>query len=248
MMQDRALTVRDPILLVSDLDDTIKVSHTQSKLITVYRGLFRSSAFAGMATLYKEILQAHPGSQFLVVSSSPPAIKRKIENFLRLHSFPPAHLILRDWIRTPSIQGYKLHALTEVVKGAPCAVMLIGDDTEYDPEVFAEVARQFPEKVLARYLRVVRGRELPEGSHGFFTAFDIACAELAAGRLGSDQVLHVGESVLRADKNSRLIPWFSLKPPIHFVPFLTRPDEAIVDLWERIKEKVEAIPRRKTKP
>lgn len=236
-----------PILLVSDLDDTIKVSHTQSRLVTIYRGLFRSSAFAGMATLYKEILSVHPGSEFVIVSSSPPAIRRKIEAFLLLHVFPRARLILRDWMRSPSVHGYKLHALTELVEKSECPVIFVGDDTQYDPEVFLAVAEKFPEKVLARYCRVVRGRDLPAGSHGFFTAFDIACAELAAGRLRSEQVLRVGESVLKAERNTRLIPGFSLLPPMHFVPFLTRPDEAVVELWERIKAKVEALPRRTPK-
>ena len=64
-----------PLLLISDLDDTIKISHTQSKLITVYRGLFRTSAFAGMAQLYAEILARHSDSRFCVVSSSPPQIQ-----------------------------------------------------------------------------------------------------------------------------------------------------------------------------
>jgi hypothetical protein len=248
MSNDRPAGSTSPILLVSDLDDTIKISHTQSKFITVYRGLFRSSAFAGMAVLYRELLNSHPSSEFLVVSSSPPAIRRKIEAFLRLHDFPKGRVVLRDWMRSPSVQNYKLQALCKLAEETPLPILFIGDDTQYDPEVFAAVADKHPEKVIARYVRVVRGRPLPEGSHGFFTAFDIACAELAAGRLRSEQVLHVGESVLKADRHSRLIPWFSLKPPLTFVPYLTRPDEAIVELWERIKEKVEAIPRRKTKP
>lgn len=237
-----------PLLLISDLDDTIKISHTQSKLITVYRGLFRTSAFVGMAQLYTEMISNHERSEFYIVSSSPPPIRKKIEAFLLLHGFPTAKMILRDWIRQPNILKYKLGAILGLVEQAPGPVILIGDDTEYDPEVFAHVAKKFPEKVAARYLRVVRGRDLPEGSHGFFTAFDIACAELAAGRLQSDQVLRIGEVVLKAENHSWIIPWFSLKPPLNFVPFLTNPDEAVVELWKRIKQKIQDIPRRKTKP
>jgi hypothetical protein len=245
MGQDREKREAFPILLISDLDDTIKISNVQSKIVTVYRGLFRSSAFAGMAPLYQEIISNHPGSQFRIISSSPPPIRRKIENFLKLNGFPDAALTLRDWIRYPSVPRYKIDALRDVAATTPLPLLLVGDDTEYDPEVFAGIDREFPEKVLARYIRKVRGRDLPEGTYGFFTAFDIACAELNAGRFSNEQVLRVGEAVLQAEKNSRLIPWFSLKPPLNFVPFLTRPDQAIVDLWEKIRDKVEAIPRRK---
>jgi phosphatidate phosphatase APP1 len=236
-----------PVLLISDLDDTIKISHTQSKLITIYRGLFRSAAFAGMASLYQEILANHPGSTLAIVSSSPPAIRKKIEYFLRLNEFPGATLTLRDWIREPAVLAYKIKAISALTERSPHPVILVGDDTEHDPEVLAQVEKKFPGKVLARYIRVVKGRELPENTKGFFTAFDIACAELAAGRLKSDQVLRVGESVLKAEKLSGLIPWFSLQPPLHFVPFLISPDEAILELWGRIKSKLESLPKRKMK-
>lgn len=236
-----------PLLLLSDLDDTIKISNTSSKLVTVYRGLFRSSAFAGMAQLYEEMLQAHPGSEFHIVSSSPPAIRKKIEKFLKLNKFPECRITLRDWLRQTSVHKYKTAAILELIDQSKCPVILIGDDTEHDPEVFAAAAAQHPEKVVARYLRAVRGRELPPGSTEFFTAFDIACAELAAGRLASPQVLRVGEALLKAERNSRLIPWFSLKPPAAFVPLLVNPDAAVLELWKKIQVKVQAIPRRKTK-
>jgi hypothetical protein len=235
-----------PILLLSDLDDTIKISHTQSKIITIYRGLFRSSAFAGMAALYGELLK-HPQSKFFLVSSSPPQIKKKIENFLKKNHFPTPEIVLRDWIRQPNILKYKLKILLDICDKSPFPLILIGDDTEHDPEVFQHVEKKFPNKILARYLRVVRGRDLPQGSIGFFTAFDIACSELAAGRLGSDQVLKIGEVVLQSEKTSRLIPWFSLKPPENFIPLFINPDQAVLDLWKQIQKKILSIPKRKTK-
>lgn len=237
-----------PLLLISDLDDTIKISHTQSKLVTIYRGLFRSSAFAGMAQLYAELLAFNPTSAFCVVSSSPPQIKRKVEFFLTKNKFPEANLVLRDWMRQPSILKYKLGsilALVEKAEAAGARVILIGDDTEHDPEVFAHVAKRYPERIVARYIRSVRGRETPEGSIGFFTAFDVACAELAAGRLGSDEVLRVGEAVLKTEK--KIIPWFSLKPPVGYRVHSPTPDSPVEELWARIQDKVQAAPRRKAR-
>jgi phosphatidate phosphatase APP1 len=238
-----------PLLLISDLDDTIKISHTQSKLITVYRGLFRTSAFAGMAQLYAELLAFHPESRFCLVSSSPPQIRRKIEFFLTKNGFPKGRIILRDWIRQSSIVKYKLGSILAMVEEADpgCAVVLIGDDTEHDPEVFARVAKRFPERVAARYLRIVKGRAMPEGSQGFFTAFDVACAELTAGRLSAEQVLRVGEGVLKAEKSSRLIPWFSLKPPVQSAPLTGSAHATIIEVWKLIQEKIQAIPAGKTK-
>jgi len=236
-----------PILLISDLDDTIKISHTQSKLITVYRGLFRDSAFTGMADLYREILSRNQDSRFSIVSSSPPAIRRKIERFLALHKFPSAQLTLRDWLRQTSVLKYKLKNLMDQVEAWSGEVILVGDDTEHDPEVFRHLRKKFPEKVVAVYIRIVKGSNLPEGCQGFFTAFDIACSELAAGRLTSFQVMKIGQSVLETEKSSRLIPWFSVKPPLSFHPILPLSDETLLSLWRKIQDKIESIPKRKTK-
>jgi phosphatidate phosphatase APP1 len=234
---------RPPLLLISDLDDTIKISHTQSKLVTVYRGLFRSSAFAGMAQLYCEFVDAAPGTDFHLVSSSPPQIRRRIERFLHKNDFPIATIQLRDWIRQTSIVKYKLGTILGLVENSPRNVILVGDDTEHDPEVFAHVHKRHPEKILARYLRTVKGRELPEGSTGFYTAFDVACAELAAGRMQNEAVLRVGEAVLKAEKNSRLIPWFSIRPPRRSTPAsFEAADNPVGNLWRAIQERILAIP------
>ena len=213
-------------------------------LITIYRGLFRTSAFSGMTELYREILE-DPKSIFYIVSSSPPAIEKKIEFFLKKNKFPKAKLILRDWLRQPSIPKYKQHALLQLVEKSKYPVILIGDDTEHDPFVFAAVAKKFPLKVMARYVRVIKGQELPEGTYGFYTAFDIACAELETGRLSNDQVLKIGQAVLKAKKNSRIIPNFSLKPPKSFIPILKGADNAVIDIWNKIQKRIIAMPKRK---
>lgn len=233
--------------LISDLDDTIKISNTNSKLNTIFRGLFRSSAFAGMPELYQELVQDGESS-FHIVSSSPPAIRKNIERFLSKNKFPKANLILRDWIRQHSILEYKIGNILKLIEVAPIPVILVGDDTQYDPDVFLHARERFPEKILATYVRTVSGRELPDGLYRFFTAFDLACAELSAGRLTSEQVLRVGEAVLRAKKNSRLIPGFSLKPPLGFTPRLPIANLPILELWGRIQARIESMHKRKSKP
>ncbi len=232
--------------LISDLDDTIKISHTKSKLITVYRGLFRSSAFAGMPELYREMLGDRKDS-FFIVSSSPPAIKKKIEYFLTKNHFNAATLVLRDWRQEKSVIRFKMKRIFQLIEQAPCQVILVGDDTQYDPEVFRHAKKKFKDKVSAIYVRSIEGRKLPKGCVPFFTAFDVACAELAAGRLRSDQVLKVGEAVLLAEKNSRLIPRFSLKPPLSFIPFLSAVDLPLQEIWKKIQARIESMPKRKVK-
>jgi hypothetical protein len=226
-------------VLISDLDDTIKISNTKRKLVTVYRGLFRDSAFTGMATLYNEMLAGSEVKEnFIVVSSSPPQIRKRIEKFLAKHKFPPARIVLRDWIREPSVPKYKGQRLRSEITAAQARVILVGDDTEHDPEVFEELQREFGEKIMQVYVHTVTGRKLPANQTPFFTAFDLACQELAAGRLSSEQVLRVGAELVASKKLTWIIPKFSLKPPTHFIPFISNVDQAMIDLWEKIKKRL----------
>lgn len=241
-------------LLVSDLDDTIKISNTQKKLITMYRGLFRKSAFAGMAELYQEVVgNARDGAEeqcFYIVSSSPPTIRKRIEHFLSFNRFPPAHLTLRDWIRETSIPKYKQAAIASIAAKQKAPLLLVGDDTEHDPEIFTTFAANNPGRVLAIYIRSVKDRILPKGTRKFYTAFDLACAELEAGRLTHEQVHIVGNAVLNAKKNSWLIPDFMMLPPLDFIPFfsqITSVDETVVVMWKKIQEKIFLIPRKPRK-
>ncbi|MCO5141824.1 MAG: DUF2183 domain-containing protein [Oligoflexia bacterium] len=234
-----------PIHLISDLDDTIKISHTQSKLITVYRGLFRSSAFSGMAKLYQEMLTCDD-SDFTIVSSSPPTIEKKIRAFIHKNHFPEPKLILRDWIRSPAVKAFKVKALHKEIEKSKHPLILIGDDTQYDPEIYYELSMIFPKKILCRYIRKVRGRELPADTIGFFTAFDIACHEYTQGRLTNDSVLAVGEEILKAKKLSRILPSFSLIPPANFAPIAEFPEKSIQVIWEQISSKIQIIANKKS--
>lgn len=205
----------------------------------MYRGLFRSSAFTGMSALYREMLSTSTiPENFLVVSSSPPQIKKRIEKFLKKHQFPKARLILRDWIREPSIPRYKKLRLQEEISRSAAPIILVGDDTEHDPEVFHHLKDLFQEKIIAVYVHVVTGRKIHEGQVPFFTAFDLACHELAAGRLTNDQVLQVGKAIVDGEKRYWIIPKFSLKPPLSFIPFISAADQAMIDLWEKIKKRI----------
>ncbi len=235
-------------VLISDLDDTLKISNSERKLVTIFRGLFRDAAFIGMAELYRELLSnsSIPNNErFLVLSSSPPQIARRIERFLQKHGFPPARLRLRDWIREPSIVRYKLKSVGEEVAHARAPVILVGDNTEHDPAVFARVKEKMPEKVLAQYIHVVAKKPLKDGQIPFYTAFDVACAELAAGRISNDQVLRVGEAVLKAEKLTWIIPHFSVKPPLQFLPFFSVVDQAVHDLWEEIRTRINTTLKQK---
>lgn len=196
--------------LISDLDDTLKISHTSHRLKTVVRGLLFHHAYAGMSELYQEWLNR--GEPFHLVSSSPKAIRNRIQRFLKKNGFPNAEIQLRDWIHQPDIRAYKTESLRKIVQESNGPIIFVGDDSEWDPEVFTRIWKDHPEKVLAIYIRRMRGRPLPEGAIGFHTAFEIAYYELLAGRLNIPQASRVGKAILDQKNADLVIPYFAVSP------------------------------------
>ncbi len=198
-----------PFLLVSDYDDTLKISHTTNRLRTVFRGLFTKQAYAGMSELYQEW---SAGSPFILLSSSPRWIEGKIGRFLDRNGYPNREIWLRDWLRQKDIRRYKMDSLKRLEERPEGGFIFIGDDAEYDPEVFAAFRERNPERTLAIYIRRMRGRPLPDGVTAFHSAIEIALAELDRGRLKIPQVSRIGTAILDQTDADQIIPYFAVSP------------------------------------
>ncbi len=222
--------------VVSDFDDTLKISHTTSRLKTLLRGLFAKQVYAGMSELFQEWANQNP---FFILSSSPLWIRGKISRFLDRHEFPKREIILRDWIKQKDVQTYKKNALLQLEKQSNQSFIFIGDDSEYDPEVFTAFREKFPNRTIAIYIRKIRGRPLPEGVIPFYSAFEIALSEIAAGRLKIPQVERIGKSILDQSDSDLIIPYFAVAPQanesLQAFPTLEKLGEQINLRYEEIR-------------
>lgn len=196
-------------VLVSDFDDTLKISHTTNRLKTVIRGLFAKQSYAGMSELFQEWSNNRP---FVLISSSPLWIRDKIGRFLDRHGFPRREIVLRDWLRQKDVLAYKISALSLLENRDSQAFIFIGDDSEFDPEVFQRFRENHPERTLAIYIRRMRGRPLPSGVIPFHSAFEIALSELTAGRMKIPQAARIGKAVLDQRNPDLIIPYFAALP------------------------------------
>ncbi|MBS1963032.1 MAG: DUF2183 domain-containing protein [Bdellovibrionales bacterium] len=198
-----------PFLLVTDFDDTLKISHTTNRFRTVIRGLFAKQAYAGMSELFQEWTGGNP---FVIISSSPRVIAGKIGRFLDRHGYPAREIWLRDWLKQKDIRRYKLESLRKLEARPEKGFIFVGDDAEYDPEVFAGFRERNPDRTLAIYIRRMRGRPLPDGVIPFHSALEIALAELEAGRLKIPQVSRVGKAIVDHGDPDQIIPYFASSP------------------------------------
>lgn len=168
-------------LVISDVDDTIKITNSGSLVDAAWSGVFKKEVFPGMPELYRAWGKQH---KIYFVTGSPTIIRDRIQDLLREHKVRYERLVTRSNIleRTYS---YKLHAISRIMEAQPTEqVVLVGDDVSADHEVFKALDEKFPGRVLVSYVRPVRNRPALAGQVPYVTAYDINTTELAAGRIG----------------------------------------------------------------
>lgn len=226
----------DSFTLVSDVDDTVKITNVPSRLAKVKNGLYGKLVFAGMPELYQGLLGENAYLEF--VSGSPRLLRNRLTRRLDGAGFPRFQLALRgNPFRATRL--FKLECLTSMHGKLPGQFLLIGDDTEMDPEVYEEFGAG--REVRAVYIHRITGRDFDYAGKGmtpFTTAYEIAVSEYRAGHLALEQAAAVGEAVL-ASPDSAFLPAFQACPQ-EAAQSLDLP-EPLAGLRERIDTRMNAL-------
>jgi len=176
-----------PFLLVSDFDDTVAVtgvtSPTQLLRSTLAADAVTQPAVPGMADFYQCLAARAPAPGFALVSGSPIQYLGRVERFLDLKRFPPMALELRR-LGLGTLSGYKPPVLRRLLEEVPAPVVLVGDSGEKDPEVYRQLALEFPGRVKATYIRQVGPPSPPERFEGQVLFESAAEAARDAARRG----------------------------------------------------------------
>lgn len=145
--------------IVSDIDDTILETGVQ-RVGRMIRQTFTGSAFTrtpfpGAASLYRDL--AAEVNPVFYVSSSPWNLHAMLVAFLRHRGFPMGPVLLRDLLGTAAGREQKTGRIREVLDlHRRLPFVLVGDSGEKDPEIYAEIVRAYPGRILAVYIREVR--------------------------------------------------------------------------------------------
>jgi phosphatidate phosphatase APP1 len=145
--------------ILSDIDDTILETGVQ-RVGQMLRQTFTGSAltrtaFEGAPDLYRDLAAGR--NPVFYVSSSPWNLHAFLLGFLRHRAFPLGPVLLRDLLGGVAGREQKAGRIEEVLDLHPgLPFVLIGDSGEKDPEVYAEIVRSRPGRVLAVYIREVR--------------------------------------------------------------------------------------------
>ncbi|TFL03946.1 hypothetical protein BDV98DRAFT_563301 [Pterulicium gracile] len=168
--------------VISDVDDTIKISNVLDKLELVRKTLLdEPTAVTGMPELYGSLQETLQDPSFFYVSGSPYQLYPFLRGFVQ-DNYPTGPLFLKNLtiLDLPSFissnqadtLNYKVSQIDRINGMYPAKqFLLIGDSTEQDPEVYGEVFRKYgADFVACTWIRQVEGAENSE--ERFAAAFE----------------------------------------------------------------------------
>jgi len=157
--------------VVSDIDDTILISHSTKTLRKLSLMLLHNSRtrkpFPGVDAFYQALHKGPDGTQFnpfFYVSSSEWNLYDLLDDFCAYNRLPKGVFLLRElkanvFRLRKSGGGNHLHKLDTIrllFQTYPeLPFVLIGDSGQRDPEIYASVAMEYPGRVKAIYIRNV---------------------------------------------------------------------------------------------
>ncbi len=165
-------------LFISDIDDTFLVSHSSNLRKRLYVLLTKNARtrrpFEGVVRHYQ--LLAHAGTSleapnaFFYVSSSEWNLYDYIREFKRSYGIPEGVYLLNqlkqgyEFLKTGQTKhNGKFFRIIRILKEFPNhRYILLGDDTQMDPEIYQSVAENFPDRIHCVYLRHVGKHKRPE--------------------------------------------------------------------------------------
>jgi len=165
------------ISVISDIDDTIKVSNVTNKQELLANTFLRPfTAAPGMTTLYKT-WQTQDKAVFHYVSASPWQLYPVLTEFMQKNNFPPGlfHMKSFRWkdksffnLFSDPIE-YKIKIIESILQRYPLReFILVGDSGEKDPEVYGMITRKYPKQIKRILIRQVGNKN---GKQRFTEAF-----------------------------------------------------------------------------
>ena len=158
------------ISVISDIDDTVKISNvTHKKALLRNTFLKEFQPVPGMSNLYQAWQQQFNAS-FHFVSSSPYQLFTDLEDFRRKYSFPEATFHLKT-IR-PKDKSLLLKLFSDPLKSKNATIsailerfpdrkfILVGDSGEKDPEVYGHLARTYATQIVSIFIRKIPAKQV----------------------------------------------------------------------------------------
>jgi phosphatidate phosphatase APP1 len=135
--------------VISDIDDTIKITEVRDRNATLRNTFAREfRPVPGMADFYQRLARERSAT-FHYISASPWQLYEPMADFVQANKFPAGTFNLKEF-RWKNRTALSLFADPEKYKPTVIEPLL-------KPEIYAALARKFPEQIQRIYIRDVTG-------------------------------------------------------------------------------------------
>eukprot|EP00122_Pirum_gemmata_P014989 Pgem_evm1s13998 len=162
------------VMLVSDIDDTIKDTRVKSLPKMIYNTLIdKFKPIPGMPELYKKWHDNGNINAFHFLSGSPYNLYSLLDTFLQREHFPIGSMwltrykdlfhdklsfkvekFLSSLLGIGEDKSFKGNALEQMLKDFPNRkFVLVGDSGEHDPEIYAKIMRKYENRILCIFIK-----------------------------------------------------------------------------------------------
>ncbi len=162
--------------IISDIDDTIMVSHSIRPLRKIRLMLFKNAygrvPFEGVSALYQALHKGRKDQDsfnpVFYVSSSEWNLYDLLEDFFNIRGIPAGPLLLQElqhsiikfWKSGGGTHNHKLVKIGLLLSFfEDLSFILIGDSGQRDPELYLQAVEKFPGRIKAVYIRSVGKRK-----------------------------------------------------------------------------------------
>ncbi|GAO31255.1 App1 family protein [Geofilum rubicundum] len=174
------VTGQPPFGVVSDIDDTIMVSHSTDTIKKLKLMLFKNAhtrvPFEGVAAFYRALQKGSAGQDTLnplfYVSSSEWNLYDLLDDFMAFRDIPAGpfmlqeleHSIFHFWKSGGGTHEHKLKKILFLLSFfKDLNFILIGDSGQRDPQLYLKAAREAPGRIKAVYIRCIgKGHKNPQ--------------------------------------------------------------------------------------
>ncbi|MHA7130654.1 phosphatase domain-containing protein [Algoriphagus namhaensis] len=150
---------------ISDLDDTLVVSHTADHFRRISTLAFTPPEARKPIGFSSKLLEEFKDSRITYVSKSESNLFGFITSFFVHHGLPFGQLVLTPYLSMGELIAsrkkgleFKLDTIrTIIAHSSPSKqFILIGDDTQQDMKVYCQIVQEYPDKILKIYIHQTR--------------------------------------------------------------------------------------------
>ena len=120
-----------------------------------------------MPELYREWQTKNPNCTFHYLSAMPDQLYTLTEEFIQNNHFPAGSFHMRhfgwklnslfDFLHSQATFDHKMRYLRFFLSHTIRDYVLIGDSGEKDPEIYGTIAREYPQRIRAIFIRAIQG-------------------------------------------------------------------------------------------